>query len=232
MRLVICKNKKQGARDSVDEVVSLIKKKRNAALGLATGRTMVLFYKELVRRFKKGEIDFSKVRVFNLDEYYPVSYGKSMRRFMDKHFFSKVNVKEKNISFLPYDGKNWKSACLEYEKKIRKEKIDLQILGIGVNGHIGFNEPGSEKKSRTRKVKLSKETIKQNKLKGIDFALTVGVSTILSSRKVVLLAFGKSKADAVKSALQHKESSRAPASFLRKHRDAWFIVDKSVASKL
>ncbi len=225
MKVIILKDKKQ-ASSKVEKIVSdLVKKNPSAVLGLATGKTMIPLYKNLI----KQNLDFSKVKTFNLDEYVGLktTNRKSFHYFMNKHLFSKININKKNIHF---PGANFK----KYEKEIKKEKIDLQILGIGRNGHIGFNEPGSSFKSITRKVRLTKNTTFVNKLFGMSpkYAFTMGIKTITSSKKIILVAFGNKKADAISKALEGKINEEIPASILRKHKDVTFVLDKDAASKL
>lgn len=224
---------KEVAKLAAKIVANNIKKNKGIVLGLATGNTMVEFYKELVKYYKKGFISFSKVKTFNLDEYYPINSEdkSSFRSFMNKHLFDKVNIKEKNINFLNGDVKDFKKECERYENKIKKVGgIDLQILGIGVNGHVGFNEPGSSFTSITRRVKLSSSTKKANarEFKGKQvpkYALTMGIKTILSSDKIILLAIGDKKARAIKKTLEGKITKKVPASVLRKHKNVSIIID-------
>ena len=225
MKVIILKDKKQ-VSSKVEKIVSdLVKKNPSVVLGLATGKTMIPLYKNLI----KLNLDFSKVKTFNLDEYVGLktTNKKSFHYFMNKHLFSKININKKNIYFPEANFK-------KYEKEIKKEKIDLQILGIGRNGHIGFNEPGSSFKSITRKVKLTKSTKFVNNLfgKSSEYAFTMGIKTIMSSKKIVLLAFGNKKADAISKALEEKISEEIPASILRKHKDVTFVLDEEAASKL
>ena len=220
MRIIVVRNEKQAAKKVAFIVSSIIRKKPNCNLGLASGRTMIPLYKELVER----KLDFSKVKTFNLDEYIGLKNNKKgFHSFMDKNLFNNVNIKEENVYFP--ENKN-------YDGIIKKSGgIDLQILGIGKNGHIGFNEPGSSLKSKTRKVKLSKETKKANKV-GMDYAWTAGIKTIMDSKKIILLAFGREKAGIIKKTLEEKITKDIPASFLRKHKNIAFIVDKDSAKKL
>jgi glucosamine-6-phosphate deaminase len=211
MKLLIFKNKRGAVKRTADIISNQIKKKPNCVLGLATGKTMVPLYKELIKR----KLDFSKVKTFNLDEY---TGKRIMHYFMDKYFFRKINIKKENIHFP--DSKT---------KKITR--IDLQILGIGRNGHIGFNEPGSSFNSKLRKVKLSKETKKANKIK-FNYAYTLGIKDIMNSKKIILLAFGKGKADIIKKTLEGEITEKVPASFLRKHKNATLILEKEAAIKL
>ncbi len=238
MILTILKNKKEVADYVSSIITSEIKKKPNLVMGLATGRTMIPIYKSLSKLNKKNKTNFSKVRTFNLDEYLNASKNKSLRNFMEKNFFRKVNLKRENINFLNSSPKSVEKECLNYERKIKSQKgIDLQILGIGRNGHIGFNEPDSSLKSKTREVKLSESTKKANsssyQLRSFPtHALTIGIGTILKSRKILLIATGKDKADIVVKTLKSKISQKIPASSLKKHNNAEFILDTSAARKL
>lgn len=214
------------SKTASEMIISEILKKPDLVLGFATGKTPKKLYKNLIRAHKKKKIDFSKIRAFNLDEYYPLDKKnkKSYRNYMFRNLFEKVNIKKENINLLDGSNKDWKKECNEYEKKISKYRIDLQILGIGVNGHIGFNEPGSGFYSKTRLVNLAPETVKRNKF--LDKGLTIGISTIMKSKKIILLASGKIKAKAVKGLIGGKINSNLPASFLRKHKNLVVIIDK------
>ena len=236
MKVIICKNKKEGANKAALLVAEQIKKKNNLVLGLATGQTMIPFYKELIKTNKR--IDFLKVKTFNLDEWCGVDHNNknSLKSFMDKYFFSKLNISRENINFLNGKSKNIKKECERYEKETNG--IDLQILGIGINGHIGFNEPGTPFNSLTNKVKITKEIreLYSQEFGGFSkvpkYGLTIGIKTIMRSKKIILLAFGKSKADAVAKSLNNKSNKKIPASILQKHKDVTFILDKKAASKL
>ena|SRR3989344_1621273 len=207
MKILIVLNKKEVAKKASEIIVNQIKKKPNSVLGLATGRTMIPLYKELA----KSGVDFSRIKTFNLDEYVDGSY----RKYMNKHLFRKVNVDKKNTFFPSSSGS-------KYDEKIKKDGgIDLQILGIGKNAHIAFNEPGSSFKSKTRKVKIKGK-----------YAYSVGIATIMKSRKILLLAFGKEKSDAIKKTLKGKISEEVPASVLRKHKDVVIVVDGKAGKKL
>ncbi len=151
---------------------------------------------------------------------------------MKKYFLNKTNIKKENVHVLPSHPYNAQQVCKDYESKIKKSSgIDLQILGLGRNGHVGFNEPGSSFASRTRKVTLTSSTKQANKIK-INHALTIGIATILESRKIVLIATGKHKAHTVKCMLKEKISTSCPASALRKHKNALILLDKQAASGL
>lgn len=234
MELIIEKSKKESVKKAAAIIAKLIKKKPNAVLEIATGSTMIPLYRELVRMYKKKEIDFSEVITFNLDEYADISFNnpESYHYYMNKNLFDKVNIKKHNTHFPSYQGKR-------YDKEIEEVGgIDLGILGIGVNGHIAFNEPGSSFSSQTREVQLSDNTIKVNSrlfpsLKKVPKdAYTVGIETIMKSKKIILLAFGSKKADVIFNAIKGPITEKSPASILRKHRDVVFILDKKAAKKL
>lgn len=150
---------------------------------------------------------------------------KSYHYYMFKNLFSKINIKKENINLLNGGTKNPSVECRNYESKIRKNPIDLQILGLGANGHIGFNEPGSSASSKTRLVNLTEETAK---VKKNPRALTMGISTIMKAKKLLLLASGEKKANAIRCMIKGKISKDCPASFLRRHKNFTVIIDKSI----
>ena len=218
-----------------------IKNKPNSVLGLATGSTPVGCYRELVRTHKEKGLDFSKVVTFNLDEYIGLSptHPQSCRYFMDEKLFNHVNIKIENTHIPNGLSDDLQGACKEFEEAIKRSGgIDLQLLSIGANGHIAFNEPGSPFNSRTRVVSLSERTRKDNArfFKSIDEvprqAISVGIGTIMEARKIVLLASGTEKADAVAKSVDGPITTGVPASILQKHPDCTFILDEAAASKL
>ena len=236
MKLIIVKKEEDVGKKAaffVKKEVSGRNKGRKTVLGLATGKTMIPFYAELVKMYKHKKISLSKVVSFNLDEYYPLSAEdkRSFRYFMDKRLFSKVDFNEGNINFLNGEAKNWKKECKKYERKIKKVGgIGLMILGLGRDGHIAFDEPGSGFKSKTRKVKLAKITKEDNKVR-FGYALTLGLSNIMSSRKILLLVFGKQKKEIFSRFLESKVSERIPATLLKKHKNIFIIADKEATGK-
>lgn len=238
MKIIKVKNYKELSKKAAEYVIREIKKKPNMVLGCSTGRTPIGLYKRLVKAYKKGDISFSKIKTFNLDEYYPVKRTdrRSYYRAMFKRLFNKVDIKKRNVHILNGEAKSWKKECESYERKIRENPIDLQILGIGVNAHIGFNIPGSSFNSKTRLVHLKSVTIKRNSLflgkKVPETALTMGVKTIMKAKKLILLASGKDKRDAINCLVKGKISSSCPASFLRRHKNFTLIVDKAALGKV
>lgn len=241
MKFIIAEDSRKVGKKAASLVAQEIKRKPEIVLGLASGRTMIPFYKSLVLLSGKEKISFSGVACFNLDEYVGLGSGdkNSLRYFMEKNFFSKIDIKESNIHFLDGKEKRVRETCKKYEKEIKRAGgIDLQILGIGRNGHIGFNEPGSGFKSRTREVKLSDVTRRDNSR---DFnslnavprkAITMGLGTIMQSRRIILLASGRRKAEAVSKSITGKITEDVPASVLQRHKNALFVLDRGAAGKL
>ena len=211
-------------------------------LGMATGSTPILLYKELVRLHKEEGLSFKNVITINLDEYYPIhkTAYQSYWSFMHRHLFSQVDIQPENIHI---PNGEWaqdqiKELCAGYEQIIEKSGgIDLQILGIGKNGHIGFNEPGSSFHSKTRVIHLDQETRIANTYEFHDLnkvpklAITVGISSIMKAKKIVLLAWG-SKADIVAKAVEGNITEQVPASVLQNHDDCTFVIDEIAATDL
>jgi glucosamine-6-phosphate deaminase len=211
-------------------------------LGLPTGRTPVTLYDELASRFSQGDVDFSQVTTFNLDEFVgiPASHPGSYRSFMQTHFFARVNIDVSRVNFLRGDAPDLQEECARYERAIADAGgIDLQVLGIGTNGHIGFNEPARVLQSRTHRVALKPETRRSNAALfggSVDEvpceALSMGMATILQARAVVLLAMGRSKASCVERAITGPLTTDLPASFLQLHHDVDVMLDKGAAERL
>jgi glucosamine-6-phosphate deaminase len=221
-------------------VVAGIQQKPKTTLGLATGNTMMEFYGELRRLHKAGQVDFSESTGFNLDEYwdFPQDNPESFYSFMFSNFYGHVNVPKERI-FIPKSTvpeEELDTYCQWYEAEIKKAGgIDDQILGIGRNGHIGFNEPSSSLASRTRLVVLTDETLMVNwgTTEGVPrYALTMGVGTILEAKRCILLATGEKKANAVANCIEGPVSTSCPASALQLHQNTIIILDESAASKL
>lgn len=242
MQVIICDSADAVASQSADWVKALVKLKSDAVLGLATGSTPIQLYQNLVQAHQVNELSFSNVTTFNLDEYHEIeeSNPQSYRSFMNQHLFDQVDI-DKNNTFLPTcnSEQNPRQQGLAYEQAIAKAGgIDLQILGIGANGHIGFNEPSSSLTSRTRIKTLTKQTLKDNSrlFKPNEYqptkAMTMGIATIMDARYVLLMATGENKADAVNDMITGPLSANCPASILQMHENAVIIVDKAAASKL
>lgn len=241
-RVSIYPNERGVARALANRLAEAIAAKPNIVLGLPTGRTPVLMYRELALLHQEGRIDFSRVTTFNLDEFLGVAAGDpgSYRTFMQQHLFSRVNMSTNRIHFLNGATRDPEKECARYERAIeRAGGIDLQVLGIGTNGHIGFNEPARELQSHTHRVTLKPETRRSNAaLFGGDAekvpadALSMGMATILHARAIVLLATGKSKAGCVERVINGPITTDLPASFLQLHPDAELMLDEAAAGKL
>lgn len=222
-------------------VADIINSKPNAVLGLATGSTPLGLYKELVRMHKEETLDFSHVTTFNLDEYVglPPGHTQSYHYFMHENLFKHINIEPQNIHIPSGTTSNYKAFCQWYEQRIEQcGGIDVQILGIGSDGHIAFNEPGSSLGSRTRIKTLSKETIDDNtrffkKKENVPiYAITMGVGTVLEARKLLLLASGANKAKAIADAIEGPVSCMCTASVLQLHPDSSLFLDNEAAGKL
>jgi len=222
-------------------ITEQIIKKKNSVLGLATGSTPIGVYQELIGKFQKGELDFSEVITFNLDEYYGLSpeHPQSYYFFMWDIFFKHINIKKENVHLLNGVTENVDKECKQYEDLIKKNGgIDLQILGIGDNGHIGFNEPDVSLNTKTHLVNLTAKTIKANSRFFNDVqevprqAITMGIGTIMRARKIILLASGKRKAKVIERTINGPVNTKVPASVLQLHNDVTIVVDQKAASRL
>lgn len=241
MEVIITKNYEAMSKLGASFIASQLLRKPRSVLGLATGSTPVGLYKELIRLHKEKGLDFSQVITFNLDEYLglPPSHDQSYRYFMDTNLFNHVNIPPGNIH-VPYGhAESVMEFCEWYEAEIKRfGGIDIQILGIGGDGHIAFNEPGSSLGSRTRLKTLTAQTIEDNarffskKEEVPQFAITMGVGTILEARKIIMLANGKKKAEIVAEAIEGPVTAQVTASALQLHRDVIVIVDEEAGSKL
>jgi glucosamine-6-phosphate deaminase len=241
MEVIIHKTYEAMSRAAAQAVAEVMNAKPNAVLGLATGSTPLALYQELARMHKEEGLDFRRVTTFNLDEYVglPQFHEQSYHYFMQENFFNHVNIPPENTNVPSGTTHNYKAFCEWYEKRINEVGgIDVQILGIGSDGHIAFNEPGSSLSSRTRLKTLAKPTIDDNArfFKSREevpiYAITMGVGTILEARKLVMVANGAKKADAIAQAVEGPVSSMITASALQLHPDALVFVDEPAASKL
>lgn len=238
---------KEGSKFVAAEIAGLIRNRQaagqNCVLGLATGSTPRSLYAELIRLHKEEKLSFKNVITFNLDEYYPIEKDalQSYNRFMQVHLFDHIDIKPTNIH-IP-DGEtpkeNIKGWCTEYESRIEAAGgIDLQILGIGNNGHIGFNEPGSSIHSRTRLVTLDNSTRIANSYEFANIsqvprlAITMGINSILRAKKIILMAWGPAKGPVVQKATEENITEQIPASLLQQHNDCLFVLDEMAAAEL
>jgi glucosamine-6-phosphate deaminase len=243
INLQICETSDEVAVEAAKLFADIIRAKPDAVIGLATGSTPEQTYEELARIHKSDGLSFSGVSTFNLDEYWGLNgdHDQSYRYFMNTKLFNKIDIRPWNTNVLNGAASNPSLECQAFETKILASGgVDVWLLGIGGNGHIAFNEPGSPVDSRTRLVSLSEETIEANS-DGRFFsdpaevprcALSAGIGTIREARKLVLLATGEKKADAIAAAVEGSFSPDCPSSLLQDHPDCTFILDQGAASKL
>ena len=235
MRIILCENYDEISKAAAKIVAGQVAVKPDSVLGLATGSTPVGTYRILVDMNKRGEVDFKEVKSFNLDEYYPIApdNNQSYRYFMNENLFNHINIEIKNTHVLNGLAENPEEECAAYEKMIEEAGgIDLQILGICENGHIGFNEPDRELVAKTHLTKLTESTINANSrfFSSIDEvptqSLTMGMASILSAKKIILLASGANKRNAVKGLVDGGITTSNPASLLNIHPDVVLICDR------
>ena len=229
------------SKHAAELVSDQIRMKPDSVLGLATGSSPVGLYKELIRMHQEEDLDFANVTSFNLDEYLGLNpeHAQSYRTFMNQNLFDHINIEIVRTHVPSGIAEDIAAMALSYEKAIHNAGgIDLQILGIGSDGHIAFNEPGSALDSRTRVVDLEEQTIRDNArfFESIDDvprqAITMGVGTILEAREIILVANGEGKSAAVSDAVQGDISTQCTASALQNHSKITFILDKAAAARL
>lgn len=238
MRRIICKNADEASIVGAAILAKQIWRNPESVLGLATGSTPVGMYQRLVEMHKKGELDFSGVRTFNLDEYYPIqkSNDQSYDYFMWKNLFSHINIKRDNVNIPNGECADPEKECADYEEKIEAAGgVDIQVLGIGLNGHIGFNEPENALKLKTHLTDLTPSTIEANArfFNSIDEvpgkALTMGMGTIMKARAILLLITGENKADVTRRIFSGAVSTDVPASLLNFHPEVTVLLDEAAA---
>ena len=241
MEVIIQPHAEEASRLAACMISRLIREKPNAVLGLATGSTPLLLYRELVRMHREEGLDFAQITTFNLDEYVGLApdHPNSYNHFMHKHLFRLVNVNPANIHIPNGLTEDIPTSCEAYERTIRAAGgIDLQVLGIGGEGHIGFNEPTSSLASRTRIKTLTPKTLADNAKHFEDpnkqphHVITMGIGTVLDSGRLLLLAFGKAKASTIAKSVEGPITSMVPASALQLHQKATVILDSDAASDL
>ncbi|WAA11962.1 glucosamine-6-phosphate deaminase [Fervidibacillus halotolerans] len=235
MKLIQVRDYEEMSKKAADIVISYVKANPNAVLGLATGSTPTGLYKNLIEDHRKNGTSYKSVRTFNLDEYIGLdgNHPQSYRYFMDEHLFNHIDILKENTSVLNGKSENPEKECERYEQMIREAGgIHIQILGIGRNGHIAFNEPGTPFTSRTHIVKLAESTRQANSrfFQSLDevptHSITMGIETIMESREILLLASGSSKAEPIRKLFTEPISESFPASILRKHPNVIVIADQ------
>ncbi len=239
MRIIIEKDYEAMSKRAAEEMAKVIKEKSNCVLGLATGGTPVAMYKELINMYNEGKLDFSKVLSINLDEYRGLSgdHPQSYRYFMNTNLFNHININKQN-TFVPNGmAEDAESECKAYDDRIKQVGgIDIQLLGIGPNGHVGFNEPDECLDMNTHVTSLKKSTIEANArfFESINEvpkeALTMGLGGIMKAKKILLIASGKNKAEVIAKLASGKITTKVPATLLQVHPDVTIIVDGEAAS--
>ena len=242
MKITILDSSNDVAAALARHVASTLQVKPHAVLGLASGRTPVDGYAELRRLHAEGATDWSRAATFNLDEFAGIDghHPGSFRTFMARHLFDGVNLRAERIHFLNGVAKNLDAECDRYEAAIAAAGgIDLQLLGIGANGHIGFNEPGDDLPVRTHRVRLLESTRRDNAMlfdndpsRVPAEALSMGIGTILRARRILLVATGDKKAECIRQATSGRLTTRVPASMLQVHPDVELLLDREAASLL
>lgn len=239
--VIIKKNSDEVGSKAFKIMKDVVKSNRRPVLGLATGSSPVGLYKKMIADHIVNGTSYKRCVTFNLDEYVglPADHAQSYYTFMHENLFSGIDVLEENIHIPNGNAKDEASACREYEDELKKYEVDIQILGIGSDGHIAFNEPGTPFESETHLMKLTEQTRKDNaRFFGGDIekvpseAITQGLASIMRSKKIVLIATGKNKADAVYNMIHGPKTTACPASVLQNHQDVTVILDEDAAEKL
>ncbi|HOA63541.1 MAG TPA: glucosamine-6-phosphate deaminase [Bacilli bacterium] len=240
MKVIKVKDYNELSKVACEIFVEEIKKNPSLTLGLATGSTPIGLYQNLIKEYEKGNISFKDVKTFNLDEYCGLerSHPQSYYTFMHENLFSKIDINLDNVHLPRTDGTDLEKLAKEYNELLLQNQIDLQVLGIGSNGHIGFNEPGTSFDQETFVVELTQKTREDNKrfFNSIDevptHAITMGIKNILAAKKIVLLASGKAKAEAIYKTVKEQPTPDVPASALQLHPDVTIIVDEEAGALL
>lgn len=242
MEIIIKENAGAGCTSAARVVARLVREKPNAVIGLATGSTPLPLYAELIRMYKEEGLDFSSVTTFNLDEYIglPADHEQSYRRFMNENLFNHINIKMENTHVPDGMAEDVPATCAAYEQAIvAAGGIDLQVLGIGSDGHVGFNEPTSSFASRTRIKTLTQQTVADNarffdgdESKVPHHCITMGIGTIMDARMNLVLAFGANKFEAVAATIEGPVAAIMPASILQHHSAAKVFIDEAAAAGL
>lgn len=238
MEVIVLKDYEEVSQKAFEVMKEVVTSKSNAVLGLATGSTPIGLYKNMIKDHKENGTSYAACQSFNLDEYVglPRDHKESYYTFMHTNLFSGIDIKEENVH-LPYG--DTKADCEAYEKAMENVHVDVQVLGIGANGHIGFNEPGTSFDEETHIVTLTEKT-RQDNARFFDgdinqvptHAITMGIATIMKAGKILLIATGENKADAVAAMINKAPSTDCPASVLQNHKDVVVILDEAAASKL
>jgi glucosamine-6-phosphate deaminase len=241
VKLVIVKDYNEASEVAFQHMVSVVKNNSHAVLGLATGSTPIGLYQRMVADHVLNRTSYKNVKTFNLDEYFGLSpeHEQSYYYFMNKHLFRGLDIDEEN-THVPCGVGDIQKNCDDYNKMLEENPIDIQLLGLGGNGHIGFNEPFTPFNSVTHYVELEQRTREDNARLFFNgnldevptHAITMGISNIMAAKKVLLIACGENKADAVKALVEGEPTEEIPASVIKNHPNCVVIIDEAAASKL
>lgn len=242
MNVTVFRHERDAAVALAGELLAALARRPSLVLGLPTGRTPVALYRRLVELHAQGRADFSQVTTFNLDEFLglPADHPGSYRAYMTRHLFAPAGIAPAQVHFLDGMASDAEAECARFEAAIAAAGgIDLMVLGIGANGHIGFNEPAAGLSARSHRVVLTPQTRRANAAffgndpaRVPDEALSMGMATILQARRIVLLAMGRGKGRAVERMVNGLVTPRLPASFLQLHEDVEVMLDEAAAERL
>ena len=241
INVIVCDDYNQLSNVAFEIMLSVIKNKADATLGLATGSSPIGLYQNMIADYAKKKTSYKMIKTFNLDEYVgiDVHHPESYYSFMHRNLFDHIDIEEKNIHIPSNMGDDLQKNCDDYNKQLAENVIDIQLLGIGSNGHIGFNEPYTAFDSLTHIVDLKQSTINDNaRFFNNDTslvpkkAITMGIANVMAARKILLLATGENKAEAIYQTIKGKIDESCPSTILQRHNDVTIVVDKLAASKL
>ena len=232
MKLIIVENYEEASIEAAKVMLEVVKNNPTANLGLATGSTPIRMYELMIEDHKKNGTSYKDIKSFNLDEYFGLeaTHPQSYHYFMNKHLFSGIDINPENVH-VPNGAGDIQVSCDDYNKLLAENPIDIQLLGIGSNGHIGFNEPGTVFKKETHCVDLTESTIEANKrffASEADVprqAYSLGIKNIMQARKILVIVSGKDKADALYNAVHGEITPAVPASILQLHNDVTIVAD-------
>ena len=239
--IIVCKDYEKVSDKAAEIMLDVVKNKKDAVLGLATGSSPIGLYQRMIKDHQENGTSYKDVTTFNLDEYVDldVHHPESYYSFMHRNLFDHIDVKEENVHIPSSQGEDLQANCDAYNKALSQHQLDIQVLGIGSDGHIGFNEPGTPFDSVTHITDLEESTIKDNArffdndiTKVPTQAITMGISNVMSAKKIILIATGENKAQAIYDTIKADKNIDCPASALQSHPDTIIILDEAAASKL
>lgn len=241
IKVIICKDYNEVSDRAAEIMLDVVKNNPKAVLGLATGSSPIGLYQRMIKDHQENGTSYANITTFNLDEYVGLEqeHPQSYYTFMHQNLFNHIDIKKENVNIPSVQGDDMQANCDAYNELLSKQKIDLQLLGIGSNGHLAFNEPGTPFDSVTQVVDLKQSTIQDNARffdndmsKVPTQSITMGIKNVMDAKKILLVASGKNKADAIYQTVKGEVSTDCPASILQKHPDVTVVVDEDAASLL